>query len=113
MLRPLLQNKNYHPIWHKPVQISGRNLCFFIYSSVHTNFGDQIKVVLVLRKVALADSCVGIVITQGSAHATLHSTRTTLDQIIIENYVGYVSGYSFFDMYSGLHNSPPFADFSS
>ena len=88
MLRPLLQNKNYHSIWHKPVQISGRNLCFFIYSSVHTNFGGHIKVLLVLRKVALADSCVGIVITQGSAHATLRSTRTTLDQIIIENYVG-------------------------
>ena len=36
-----------------------------------------------LCKVAWADSW-----TQGSAHATLHSTRTTLDQIIIENYVG-------------------------
>ena len=42
VLRLLLQNKNYHSLWHKPVQISGRDLCFFIYSSVHTNFGDQI-----------------------------------------------------------------------
>ena len=45
VLRPLLQNKNYHLLWHKPVQISGRDLCFFIYSSVHTNFGDQIIIV--------------------------------------------------------------------
>ena len=37
-----------------------------------------IKVVLVLCKVAWADSCVIIVIAQGSAHATLRSTRMTL-----------------------------------
>ena len=37
------------------------------------------KVVLVLRKVAWADPWVIIVTTQGSAHATLRSTRMTLD----------------------------------
>ena len=43
------------------------------------NFGAFGKVVLVLPKVAWADSCVVIaIITQGSAHATLRSTRTTL-----------------------------------
>ena len=44
VLRPLLQNKNYHSLWHNPVQISSRDLCF---SSIHpfiqiSNFGSQI-----------------------------------------------------------------------
>ena len=42
-----------------------------------------IKIVQLLRKVAGADSYVVIVISQGSAQATLRSTRTTL--VIIQN----------------------------
>ena len=41
------------------------------------------KVVLVLCKVAWPDSCLVTVTTQGSAHATLCSTRMTLDFIQI------------------------------
>ena len=42
------------------------------------SYGPHAKVVLVPRKVAWADTCVVIVNTQGSAHATLRSNRKTL-----------------------------------
>ena len=42
-----------------------------------------IKVVLVLCKVAWADTCVVIVTTQGSAHASLRSTRKTLVPFVL------------------------------
>ena len=41
----------------------------------------KLKVVLVLRKVAWADPSVITITTHESAHATLHSTRTTLIQL--------------------------------
>ena len=41
------------------------------------NYAGSNKVVLVLRKVALADPWIVIATTQGSAQATLHSTRTS------------------------------------
>ena len=47
-------------------------------STFSTHFITVPKVVLVLRKVAWVDPWVITITTQGSAHATLHSTRTTL-----------------------------------
>jgi hypothetical protein len=51
--------------------------------------GEHCKVVLVLRKVAWADSCFVIVITQGSAHATFGSTRPTLEYCVFLSFVFY------------------------